>query len=94
MNPPVALVLLALLFHLPATATESPGLELIMSDPDWIGPPPEDAFWSDDQQWIHFRQKRPGEDFRDNFRVAIAGGAAEELPAGAASSSAASAGMP
>ncbi len=43
----VFLLALWLLTTVPAVAVE-PDLELIMSDPDWIGNPPTGAYWSDD----------------------------------------------
>ena len=47
-------------------------LELIMSDPDWIGNRPRDPYWADDGEAIYFEQKRQGEQQRDLFRVDLA----------------------
>ncbi len=57
----------------------TPDLELIMSDPDWIGNAPEKPWWSDDGDSVYYRQKRSGEDFRDVFRVPTSGAAPELL---------------
>ena len=54
-----------------AAAGEIPTLELIMSDPDWIGNAPEGPWWSDDGAAVYYRQKRTGEDIRDVFRLAL-----------------------
>ncbi|MFV0277295.1 MAG: S9 family peptidase [Parahaliea sp.] len=54
-----------------ACALERPTLELIMSDPDWIGNAPEQPYWGDDGQSIYYRQKHPGEDYRDLYRLAL-----------------------
>jgi len=59
-----------------AWAAEQPTLELIMSDPDWIGNPPEDPYWSDDGAAVYYEQKRVGEDFRDLYRLGLADGEA------------------
>ncbi len=44
-------------------------LELIMSDPDWIGRPPENPYWADDGTAVYFEQKREGEELKDLFRL-------------------------
>ncbi len=49
-------------------------LELIMSDPDWIGRPPENPYWADDGTAIYFEQKRAGEEQKDLFRLELANG--------------------
>ncbi|MEE8525729.1 MAG: prolyl oligopeptidase family serine peptidase, partial [Thermoanaerobaculia bacterium] len=49
-------------------------LELIMSDPDWIGNRPQRAYWSDDGQWVYYEQKRQGEERFDLLRIAATGG--------------------
>ena len=50
-------------------------LERIMADPDWIGNPPEDPYWSDDGSAVYFFKKHLGSEHRDLYRVPIAGGA-------------------
>jgi dipeptidyl aminopeptidase/acylaminoacyl peptidase len=73
-----ALVLTGIFYSVAAFA-ETPNLEFIMSDPDWIGNAPEQPWWSDDGAQLYYRQKHAGEDFRDVYRLASAGGAAQRL---------------
>ncbi len=60
-----------------ATAAPSPPpevtLELIMSDPDWLGNPPESPYFADDGRSIFYSQKRPGEEVRDLVQIDLAG---------------------
>lgn len=64
----------------PATATASGiTLEQIMADPDWIGPPVEDTYWSVDGRSIYFKLKRKGSSIRDLYRVDAAGGTPVKL---------------
>jgi dipeptidyl aminopeptidase/acylaminoacyl peptidase len=53
-----------------ATA-EEPGLSLekIMADPDWIGPPVRDAYWSADARTVYYSLKRRGSPFSDLHRI-------------------------
>lgn len=62
-------------------AADGPDLELIMSDPDWIGNAPDESWWSDDSAWVYFTQKRVGEKFNDLYRVSAAGGEPELVEA-------------
>ncbi|QIB67030.1 S9 family peptidase [Kineobactrum salinum] len=64
-----------------------PDLELIMSDPDWIGNPPTDAYWSEDGQFVYYSQKREGENFSDLYRIAVDGGSSESVAPGDESAS-------
>lgn len=48
-------------------------LELIMSDPDWLGNPPENAYFADDGRSIFYSQKRPGEEVRDLVQIDLQG---------------------
>jgi dipeptidyl aminopeptidase/acylaminoacyl peptidase len=57
-----------------AIAAETPTLELIMADPDWIGAAPEDPYWADDGAAVYYEQKRSGEDIRDLYRLDLASG--------------------
>ncbi len=59
---------------IPEAAAGDITLELIMSDPDWIGNPPEDPYWADDGEAVYFEQKRPGEEQKDLIRVDLASG--------------------
>lgn len=48
-------------------------LELIMSDPDWIGRAPERPYWADDGKSIYYFQKREGSDERDLIQIDLDG---------------------
>jgi dipeptidyl aminopeptidase/acylaminoacyl peptidase len=54
----------------PASAAE-PGLSLekIMADPDWIGPPVRDAYWSADGRTVYYSLKRAGSPISDLHRI-------------------------
>jgi dipeptidyl aminopeptidase/acylaminoacyl peptidase len=73
-------LLLALPVAAPAAMTAGTGeappltLERIMADPDWIGNPPENAFWADDSRSVYYERERDGEgrNPRDLFRVDLA----------------------
>jgi dipeptidyl aminopeptidase/acylaminoacyl peptidase len=54
-------------------APAEPTLERIMADPDWLGNPPEDPYWADDEQSVYYAQKRPGEEAHDLVQVDLAG---------------------
>jgi dipeptidyl aminopeptidase/acylaminoacyl peptidase len=54
-------------------------LEQIMADPDWIGPPVEDPYWSIDGRSIYFELKRKGSPLHDLYRVDANGGAPVKL---------------
>ncbi|HUH90944.1 MAG TPA: hypothetical protein VLZ76_09855, partial [Lysobacter sp.] len=63
----------------PATGTDmSTGtpitLDQAMADPDWIGPPVEQAWWAWDGQHVQYNLKREGESIRDTWQTAIVGG--------------------
>ena len=64
--------------HASATPTK-PSLEQIMADPDWIGPPVEDEYWSVDGRNIYYELKRKGSSIRDLYRVAARGGTPAKL---------------
>ena len=77
--------LLTVLAAAPALAATPPlDMETIMADPDWIGPPVEDAYWSVDGAQVYYSLKRDGRPVRDLWRVAAGGGASERLAPGAA----------
>ena len=88
-RPFPAATALALLAALPAAAhaqeTPSPGavpaltLAQAMADPDWIGPPVEQAWWSWDGSRVHYVLKRPGSVVRDTWTQPVAGGTAQKV---------------
>ncbi len=53
-------------------------LEQIMADPDWIGNPPEDPYWSDDGRSVYYEREREGigPQRKDLYRVDLATGKA------------------
>ncbi len=51
------------------TKGEAITLNLIMSDPDWLGRQPENPFWDDMGEHFYFSRKRPGVSIRDRFRA-------------------------
>ena len=64
-----------LLASLSAQATEPLTLAQTMADPDWIGPPVEDAWWRWDGKAAQYTLKRKGATIRDTWQVGIDGGA-------------------
>ncbi|WP_426286095.1 S9 family peptidase [Luteibacter sp. E-22] len=70
----------------PAAAPAAPlDMETIMANPDWIGPPVEDAYWGVDGSQVYYSLKRDGSPVRDLWRVPASGGTPEQLdPAAAA----------
>lgn len=63
----------------PANTARHLTLEQIMADPDWIGPPVEDEYWSVDGRSVYFKLKRKGASIRDLYRAAADGGAPVKL---------------
>ena len=73
------LVFMAGLLAVPAsaqTASTPITLEQAMTDPDWIGPPVESAWWAWDSQRVHYTLKRNGATIRDTYVQPIDGAAA------------------
>ncbi|HEY0502204.1 MAG TPA: DPP IV N-terminal domain-containing protein, partial [Lysobacter sp.] len=62
----------------PVTLTEA------MADPDWIGPPVEQAWWAWDGQRVQYQVKREGAAIRDTYQQSIVGGSAAARLDGAA----------
>ena len=59
----------------PVTGTGTPiSLEQAMADPDWIGPPVEQAWWSWDGHNVQYQLKREGGIIRDTWQVGATGG--------------------
>ena len=48
-------------------------IEQAMADPDWIGPPVEDAWWRWDGRAVEYQLKREGTGIRDTWRQSIDG---------------------
>jgi dipeptidyl aminopeptidase/acylaminoacyl peptidase len=69
-----------------AVAAVSPSeltLEKIMADPDWIGPPVRDAYWSADGRAVYYSLKQGGSPIVDLHRVDPAGGKDQVMDAAA-----------
>ncbi|HWG66613.1 MAG TPA: DPP IV N-terminal domain-containing protein, partial [Rhodanobacteraceae bacterium] len=62
-----------------ASAPQKLTLEQIMADPDWIGPPVEDEYWSMDGRSVYFKLKRKGSSIQDLYRVSAEGGTPDKL---------------
>ena len=81
----VARLLPLLLAALPlAAAAQVPAaapftLDQAMADPDWIGPPVEQAWWSWDGREAQLLLKREGSPVRDTWRQPVAGGALQRV---------------
>lgn len=67
---------LALLFAPFAAPAQTLTLEQIMADPDWIGAPVENPFWSLDGQQVFYEQKRQGSALRDLYGMRLSSGPA------------------
>jgi len=48
-------------------------LELIMSDPDWMGNSPQGEYWADDGESIYYQRKREGSEERDLIQIDLRG---------------------
>jgi dipeptidyl aminopeptidase/acylaminoacyl peptidase len=72
----LAAALLTVFAAAPAFAAPPPPLDMetIMADPDWIGAPVEDAYWSVDGTQLYYSLKHDGTPVRDLYRVAATGG--------------------
>jgi len=69
-------LLVGLALAVPVCLSAQPGddthgitLELIMSDPEWIGLFPENAYWSDDGERVLFSRERAGSSLRDLIEI-------------------------
>jgi dipeptidyl aminopeptidase/acylaminoacyl peptidase len=80
----VVVALLAGIAPRPSAAAASTAggltLETIMADPDWLGNPPEDPYWSDDGRSIYYERKQQGHEERDLFRLDPQTGKSEAVP--------------
>ena len=61
----------------PAAAAE-PTIESIMAR-DWVGTPPQHAYWSDDGRTIYYERRRPGSERSDLFRIEAGSGRVEPV---------------
>lgn len=77
---PLASALLLSTLLLSAAHAQTPvTLTQAMADPDWIGPPVEQAWWAWDGQRVQYQLKREGASIRDTWQQGIAGGIAAKL---------------
>ena len=78
---PLLLLTLPLLLATPAIAQPAAALtiEQVMADPDWIGPPVEQAWWGWNSQQVHYNLKRAGSLARDTYTQPISGAAAQQV---------------
>ncbi|MDR7099990.1 dipeptidyl aminopeptidase/acylaminoacyl peptidase [Lysobacter niabensis] len=79
----IAVLPFALLLLLPAAVaaqtTPPLTLEQVMADPDWIGPPVEQAWWSWDGKQVQYQLKREGATIKDTWRQPVDGGPAQKV---------------
>jgi Tol biopolymer transport system component/dienelactone hydrolase len=66
-----------------APAQTALSLEKIMADPDWIGPPVNDAYWSADGHDVYYSLKRMGSPIADLHRIDPSTGKDEVVDAAA-----------
>ena len=74
-----SLAVSALLLTCAAHAQTPVTLTQAMADPDWIGPPVEQAWWAWDGQRVQYQLKREGAAIRDTYQQPISGGTAAML---------------
>jgi len=65
---------LTALLCLAASPARAITIEQAMADPDWIGPPVEQAYWSLDGGSVYYQIKQKGSPVRDLHRVELASG--------------------
>jgi dipeptidyl aminopeptidase/acylaminoacyl peptidase len=63
----------------PVPPTQALTLEQVMADPDWIGPPVEDAWWAWDGQRVQYQLKREGASIRDTYEQPVDGAPARRV---------------
>ncbi len=78
----LAIIMTSMFCSVVSSAEQPLSLELVMSDPDWIGNAPENPWWADDGKAVYYQQKRVGEDFRDVFMRRIDSGEAARVDSG------------
>ena len=69
-----SLVALLCVAAAPVRAAPAITLEQAMADPDWIGAPVENPYWSVDGKSVHYDLKRSGSPVRDRHRIDLADG--------------------
>ncbi|KGR38408.1 S9 family peptidase [Xanthomonas vasicola] len=74
---PLTLLLLATAVHAQSAAPLT--IEQAMSDPDWIGPSVDQAWWQWDGKQVQYLVKRDGSPVRDTYRQSTGGGTAERV---------------
>ena len=81
---PALLLALPFLFVAHASAQDAAPLaiEQVMADPDWIGPPVENAWWAWDGRQVQYQLKREGSPIRDTYRQTLDGAAAQRVADG------------
>jgi dipeptidyl aminopeptidase/acylaminoacyl peptidase len=77
--PLSALFLATSLLSAPVFAQAALTLDQVMADPDWIGPPVEQAWWSWDGSQVQYLLKREGATIRDTYRQPVDGGNAQKV---------------
>ena len=77
--------LASLLFAVTANAQSPITLEQAMADPDWIGPPVEQAWWAWDGLHVQYELKRDGATIRDVWQQPVDGGVAVKVEGAARS---------
>ncbi|QOC21698.1 prolyl oligopeptidase family serine peptidase [Wenzhouxiangella sp. AB-CW3] len=73
------LITAALLLLAPFALAQTPELRQIMADPEWMGSPVEQAWWSLDGDAVYYRIKRDESTLRDIHRIDLASGDDERL---------------
>ena len=76
---PIAALLATSLLSAPLFAQTPLTLDQVMADPDWIGPPVEQAWWSWDGRQVQYLLKREGATIRDTYRQPVDGGAVQKV---------------
>jgi dipeptidyl aminopeptidase/acylaminoacyl peptidase len=85
-NTVLAISIAAAAFALPCAAEPASAglsLEKIMADPDWIGPPVREPYWSADGRSVYYSLKRSGSPIVDLHRIELAGGKDQVIDAAA-----------
>ncbi len=67
----LSIAALTLLIAQSSIGSEPISLELIMSNPAWIGATPENPYWSIDGKSIYFEEPRAEDDFNDLLRLSL-----------------------